>query len=268
MISHRISLVACITLVFGVGMPSAHATVDAMLFSNIVYAHPQLEGYCYARVPVSAEIGIPPAALTEGSLAPSYALRSSSGGPFAGELVIDGSRYVNINALAAGATIQHTYINDSYTSAGTVEYTAELDLSQVDAANGQTVEGRQATVTRAKLALLALAKNLKDDVGSYRLFVTFKGLPDQSGLSGQPVYASSKWPYTGASPVLAAYEKELIDSTCNSGSALYGKTDGTSPITAEAASAGCAVGAGAGTGLAGLAVVLLALVALGLRRRR
>jgi len=242
----------------------AAATVDGILYANIAYEDPQdIQQYCYARVPVFGEIGIPPAIMAGASLSPSYAYLSVSAAGFPGKKEIDGKSYLDLNAVSQGALIEHTYVNDAISSSGVLEYEAELDLTALATFNGSDVQGRQQTSTQAKLALLVLAKNLKDSSpsGNYRLRITFKGLPSQSGLTGEKVYASSSWAYTGASPVLAAYEKELITHFCAGGvqSALYGKAD-VLPSEVEPAAGGCATGgAPAGTAF-GIALLLMLLV--------
>jgi hypothetical protein len=182
---------------------------------------------------------------------------------------IDGRSYLNINAVSTGASIEHGYIIDSI-SDGVLEYEAELDLTALAAENGTSLEGRKKTITQAKLATLALAKNLKESshTGLYRLKLTFKGLPSQDGLEGEPVHATSAWPYTGSSPVLASYEEELIGKWCAGGkaSALYDTTKADSISGTEPKSAG---GCSTGSGRAASGTLLVAgLLLLGLVIRR
>jgi uncharacterized protein (TIGR03382 family) len=260
-----IALTACLAAASG-----AHATVDGIFSANIIYQDPEEEGYCYAKVPVYGEVGIPPAILAEASLSPSYALLSVSWPEgWTERKVIDGRSYIDVNAIARGAGIKHNYIFDYVTTSGSngdvLEYEAELDVTDLAAENGTDIDGRRKTITQAKLALLALAKNLKElsPSGLYRLDVSFKGLPDQSGLGGEPVYASSVWPYTGASPVLAAYENELITQWCPGGpaSALYdGKADTVAGVEDSSAAGGCSASGSAGSG----ALMVVALLLLGL----
>ena len=150
-----------------------------------------------------------------------------------------------------------------------LEYEAELDLTDLAAENGASLEGRKETITRAKLAVLALAKNLKEGSASglYRLRLSFKGLPSQDDLEGEPVLASSNWPYTGASPVLAAYEKELITKWCAGGkaSALYDTKADSISNPAASSTGGCSTGGGH---FSNGAPVVMALLVLGLLMRR
>jgi uncharacterized protein (TIGR03382 family) len=258
-----VALTACLLAASG-----AHATVDGILTANIIFQDPQEEGYCYVKVPVYGEIGIPSAIEAEASVSPSFALLSvSMPEGWTERKVIDGRSYINVNAIARGAGIKHSYVFDSYASGPSgdvLEYEAELDVTDLSAENGTEIEGRQKTITQAKLALLALAKNLKESSpsGLYRLKVSFKGLPSQTGLTGQPVYAKSNWPYTGASPVLAAYENELIMKWCANGeaSALYdGKADAIAG-SEEKSAGGCSASGPAGSG----ALLVVALLLLGL----
>jgi len=257
-----IALTTCLAAATG-----AHATVDGVFSANIIYQDPEEEGYCYAKVPVYGEVGIPSAILAEASLSPSYALLSvSMPESWTERKVIDGRSYIDVNAISRGAGIKHNYIFDNITSGpngDVLEYEAELDVTDLAAENGTDIDGRRKTITQAKLALLALAKNLKESSpsGLYRLDLSFKGLPDQSGLGSQPVYASSIWPYTGASPVVAAYENELITKWCPGGqaSALYGKAD-TVAGREDTSAGGCSTSGSAGSG----ALLVVALLLLGL----
>lgn len=256
---------------------TAGATVDALLETTIVVAHSEVETFCYFRVPVSAELGIPAMALVDGSLAPSYALRSAS--PLPPEwlppeiIAIGGRQYENINVLAHGAALAFRYEQDVFSASGTLELRGVLDVSALAAEQGDSVAGRQATVDRAKLALLAIAKDLKEsnafNGGKYRLYLSFEGLPSQDGLRGGRLYAQTSVPYSGGSPLLAAYEQELIDaSVCGTQSALYGKADtGGAVAAATPATAGCAVGGGASARAGCALLALLGLLAL-LRARR
>jgi hypothetical protein len=267
-------LLACAALFAPRG---AEATVDALLETNIVYRHPQVEKYCYLQVPVSAELGIPAVALIQGSLAPSFAPRFASPRPPEWELpnivTVGGQEYESINALAHGAALAFTYAQDSFANSGTLELRGELDVSAVAAENGTSVAGRQATIDKAKLALLVIAKDLKDSNayagGKYRLYLSFKGLPSQEGLQGSRVYEKTSAPYSGGSPVLLGYEKELIDArVCGAQSALYsGKSDeepdGIAAQPADAA--GCRLGP---AGAVSSAFSLLALLGLALLARR
>jgi MYXO-CTERM domain-containing protein len=264
LIPAAIALTACLLVASG-----AHATVDGVFSTNIIYQDPQEEGYCYASVPVYGEVGIPSAIKAEASLSPSYALLSvSMPEGWADRQVIGGRSYIDVNAISRGAGIKHSYVFDNVASGpngDVLEYEAELDVTDLAAENGTDLAGRGKTIAQAKLALLALAKNLKESSpsGLYRLKVSFKGLPSQSGLTGEPVYASSSWPYTGASPVLAAYEKELIMKWCVGGeaSALYDSKADTVAGAEDKSSGGCSTATGpAGSG----ALLVVALLLLGL----
>lgn len=253
----------------------AMATIDAILQTNIVTAFPQDDGvYCYTKVPLSTELGIPAAVMAEGSLSPAYARRLSTASNDPEAITIEGLMYKNINVLARGAPITHTYLKDSFTESGTMEYRAELDISALAAQNGDSAEGRQRTIDVAKLALLALAKNLKDAHGMYRMWITFNGLPSQEGLFGARVYQTSNYPYSGGSPLLNSYEQELINKQiCGQDTALYGKFDQLGqglPGQAGAIeqSAGCAATGETAPGSAGLLALVIAGLGLWVVGRR
>jgi MYXO-CTERM domain-containing protein len=107
-----------------------------------------------------------------------------------------------------------------------------------------------------------VARNLDGYQEPYRLFLSFEGLPSQSGLTGTRLNATTSWPYTAASSLLAAYEAELIGDYCPSWS--DGKADQAAgaPIDEPA---GCAVSSAPAGG--GALVLVLAAALLALRRR-
>lgn len=186
----------------------ADATVEALLDYTIVYAQPQTGDLCLRTMPMRAEIGIPPASLMRGVFAP-VQIFNENGRP---------TPYVNINVVAQDAGLVPTYEADAFESDGTLVYRMTLDVSELSARNGTTVAGRQKTIERAKLGLIAMAKSLEGiaEDGRYKLYLTFRGLPSQARLAGTPLYATTMYPYTSGSPLLAQYQAELIDvqGTC------------------------------------------------------
>jgi len=242
----------------------AWATVDGFVRTTIITQDPQTEGYCYHPITTAAEVGIGLEAQTEGTLAPTFVYRNRPyAGPFAELTLIAGRPYVNINEISLGAPIEHTYIEDRYVN-GVIEYEIALDTTALAAHNGSTLAGREKTIRQAKLALLAIARNLEGYPEPYRLFATFQGLPSQTGLSGTLLHATTHWPYTASSPLLAAYEAELIGADCPL-VASGGKADYSAPLEADGP-AGCSVSSPSSRSpwfllLAG------ALLAGGLRRR-
>ena len=197
----KTKLVALSALLFSFVAVPAQATVDAIIQYNIPYQSIQTDDICFMRLPLYTSIGIPAAVLTQASLTPTQILKD-----------FPRRTYVNLNLAAPARAMIHTYVSDSVTAAGVWEYTMKLDVSALSTYNGTTLAGRSATYKSAKLALLAIARNL-DDVsnGNYRLKVTFVGLPSSTSVLGTKLNATTAYPYTSTSPLLIAYERELID---------------------------------------------------------
>ncbi len=181
----------------------AHATVDVLLDINVPYQHLQSEDVCFARTPMWAQVGIPAGSAIEGSLKPWLVYRQS--------FTPAGSGAVNLNLLAEGPAIGFTWVSDAYVGT-TYEVTLKLDVTALSTSNGTTVAGRTKTIRAAKLALLAVVRDIDDlTVGGWRVRVTFVGLPSQTGLTGTKLYATTSSPYSAASALLTAYAKELIN---------------------------------------------------------
>lgn len=179
----------------------AHATVEGYILYNVPYRSLQTDDVCFMRLPLLASFGIPQAALAQATLTPTQVLQD-----------FPTPHYINNNLAAPAKPMVHTYVSDAISATGVWEYSMKLDVRALATANGTTVAGRAATIKSAKLALLALARNMDDlSDGNYRLRVTFIGLPSQVGLSGSTLYASTRYPYTSTSSLLIAYERELID---------------------------------------------------------
>lgn len=183
------------------GSSPALATVEGYILYNVPYQSVQTDDVCFMRLPLLASFGIPQAALAQATLAPTQ-IRQDFPTP----------HYFNNNLAAPATPMVHTYVSDAITTTGVWEYTMKLDVRALAAANGTTASGRAATIKAAKVALLALARNMDDlSDGNYRLRVTFVGLPSQVGLTGTTLYASTRYPYTSTSSLLTSYERELID---------------------------------------------------------
>lgn len=196
---HLLTLIALATTAL-VSLP-AHATVEGYILYNVPYRSVQTDDICFMRLPLLASFGIPQAALAQASLTPTQVLQD-----------FPTPHYFNNNLAAPTTPMVHTYVSDAITSTGVWEYSMKLDVRALAAANGTTATGRAATIRAAKLALLAIARNMDDlSDGNYRLRVTFIGLPSQTGLPGSTLNASTRYPYTSTSPLLIAYERELID---------------------------------------------------------
>jgi hypothetical protein len=197
-----IALLAALIGTVTVAAP-ADATVDAILDYTIVYQEPQSEDFCYRTMPMHAELGIPGGSLMQAVFAP-VQIYNQSGMP---------SRYIDINLVSTQPPMVPTYVSDSIDANGTMNYAMKVDVTALAKANGTTSLGRLKTVRAAKLSLLAMARSMnKLSAGKYRLKVTFVGLPSQSGLPGVALPASTTWPYTASSPLLATLEKEWINA--------------------------------------------------------
>lgn len=176
----------------------ARATVDAFLEYTIPYQHLQTEDVCLTRQTMLASIGIPAGSVMRATFSPN-AIFNENGG------------FTSINLIATTPPMVAAYVSDRYIGA-TMEYRMTVDVTALSAANGNTVAGRAATVRAAKLALLAMSDNLRAlSNGNYRLWLTFIGLPTQTGLSGTRLHATTQYPYSGFSTLLPAYQRELID---------------------------------------------------------
>ena len=186
---------------------TTQATVDGYVLYNVPYRSVQTDDICFMRLPLLGSFGIPQASLTKASLSPTQVRRDSSAGFF------------NNNLAAPAKLLVHTYVSDNVTANGVWEYSMKLDVRALSAANGNNVAGRLATIRTAKLALLTIARNL-DDIsdGNFRLFVTFTNLPSQVSLPGTVLNATTRYAYSASSPLLIAYERELInvEGTCSS----------------------------------------------------
>jgi hypothetical protein len=84
----------------------------------------------------------------------------------------------------------------------------DIDVTSLAAKNGTGCEGRADTVKRAKLALVYVLKNFVASHPKSKVTVTIKGMPNQDGLPGTRLLASTQWPYTEASDV---YRTLLIE---------------------------------------------------------
>jgi len=197
--SKLIALTALVSTM-AVALP-AQATVEGYVLYNVPYQHPQTDDVCFMRMPLYASFGIPTASMANATLSPTAILKD-----------FPTKTYFNNNLAAPTKLMVPTYVSDAVTATGVWEYTMKLSVTALATANGTTTAGRSATIKSAKLALLAIARNM-DDIsdGNYRLKVTFVGLPVQNGVPGTKLNATTAFPYTSTSPLLVAYDRELID---------------------------------------------------------
>ena len=99
--------------------------------------------------------------------------------------------------------------------AGLTQLSMTVNLTALTNANGLSVDGRAMTIKTAKLVLLSLNKNLNElSRGKYKLKLNFIGLPDQTAIAGERVYAQTRYAYSAVSPLIVAYTSELISDYC------------------------------------------------------
>lgn len=197
----------------------ALATVDAVIPYTIVSKEIQTDDVCLTKMPMIAELGIPAASMAQATFAPALVTVQSSG---------RGIEHDNVNLLATTPAIGVNYLDGAWDESNqTITEKFELDFTALARANGTSRDGRAETIRLAKLAILALSRNMEETLGGmftkYKLEVNIKGLPSQEGLEGAPVHASTRYPYTAGSPVLKSYEKELInlEGNCSRSGLLY-----------------------------------------------
>jgi hypothetical protein len=197
----RTTFVSAFALAVTASALPAHATVDAFMELNVPYRELQTDDVCFMKSKMWAVIGIPQGSVMNGAFRPVYVFQDQNRTAFP---------YVNVNVLATTPALVPSYVSDSW--AGTVvEYRMKLDVTKYAVANGTTLAGRTKTITTAKLAVLAMARNLARMGSAYRLWITFVGLPSQTGIVGTKLYATTSSAYTASSTLLAAYERELVN---------------------------------------------------------
>lgn len=185
---------------------SSRATVDAIIDYTIIYQQLQTDDLCAMRLPALAALGVPQASAMKAVFSPTRLFNDRA----------TSTTYSNINLVMTNPPMIPAYVSDGFSGA-TMEYAMTINVAMLSSANGDTLEGRRRTVTSAKLALLAMAYTLDDmSQGNFRLTVRFLGLPSQAGLRGTRLYATTTYPYSSASPLLAAYGSELlnVNGTC------------------------------------------------------
>ncbi len=181
----------------------ARATVDAYLPYYVPVRALQTDDICLEQRTMWAELGIPPASQMEALTAPAYVYRLGGG-------------QVDVNELSRAGGLVATYVDDRF-DGDVLSYEMVLDVSALSAGHGTSLAGRTATVTTAKLYLLALGASLAAvSPRGYRLSLRFVGLPSQHGVAGTTLNATTRWPYTATSPLLLAYASELlnVDGSC------------------------------------------------------
>jgi hypothetical protein len=190
---------ALLAIALGVGLPRiSAATATSLLEVYIITQHPQTGDYCFTTVPMVSS-GIPYQAVTLGSFRDGMAWDT------------DQQVYVNVNKVVTDPPMEaySTRFDDLST---TLELDVTVDVTALAAAHQAAGLPANATRDRAKLGLLAMARNLGMMTGQdYALDVTFVGLPSGPlGVDEWPL--ASTWTYTRTGPRLAGYYGELIDS--------------------------------------------------------
>jgi hypothetical protein len=188
---------------FTVATPSG-ATVTSLYDQVIIVADPQSADLCYSTVPVLGDFGIASGLMMQATFS-AYRVPHV---PAAGE-----PPYVDINVVATSPPMVPSFVDDGFDEATkTHMLRMKLDVSDLAASAGANEDGRRRVVQAAKLGLLAMTENMRKlSNGRYRLWVEIEGLPDQADLSGTPLHAKTKRPYSASSPLLAAYSTELIN---------------------------------------------------------
>ncbi|MCI5140821.1 MAG: hypothetical protein D3909_03650 [Candidatus Electrothrix sp. ATG1] len=200
-----------LTILFLAGSQTAHATVSAYAEFYVPYQRRQSEEVCLSRQIMEAEFGIPLASMMSGVFSPTKTLHQRHGME---------DEWKNINLLADGAKIPWELNFDRYNDNGVYDYSFTLDMGPLATEKGESVAGRQQTLDRAKLAIIAIIKTAESlhRAGRFRVWIHFDNLPSQDGLSGSRVYSGKTdwpgWPYTSSSPLYQRYLEEMIGAGC------------------------------------------------------
>lgn len=137
----------------------------------------------------------------------------------AGEGVGDGT-YHNVNVLANEATKITPVLNFYRVDAGAEEFSFTIDLASLNTRNSESVEGRQKTIDKAKLSVIAILKTaeLNYGKGKFRVWIKFQNLPSLAGLTGSTISAGGldwpKMPYTSSSLVYQSYLNDMNNVEC------------------------------------------------------
>lgn len=185
---------------------NAYSTVDSYLNYTYIQESIQFQGYCYNQATMQAELGSPLPAMMAGMFNDVSILSYTIGFPL---------RYENNNVLATQPRINWTFNGEELGEDGVFTFRTVIDMTALANANGYHYQGRLDTITKAKLALLALAKNASAiSQDNFRLWVTFWGLPDQSDLPGLKLYWETRWPYNFHSQFIQSFQDDLISEYC------------------------------------------------------
>jgi len=175
------------------GIQEAAATQDVIYPYTYVYADPQWGGYCYGESRAwrtSVNVGEEP--YLDGIFG--EVIAPWEGGP---------ASSLNLNTLDVGLQVSVNTRRFTPTYVATVE----IDVRPLLGIFPNTV-----VLTKAKLALLAITENLRQDHGrDYRVTVNYIGLPSQVGVPGTALPAQKTYEYNTAT--LRALQTEWIDTS-------------------------------------------------------
>ena len=184
----------------GTALPATgHATATSLMDTFIITQHPQTGDYCFATVPLLTS-GLPYQSVTLGSFRDGLAYDT------------DLATYVNVNKVVTSPPMvaSSTRFDDS---SPTVELDVTVDLTALTSAHQTAGIPASATRDRAKLGLLAMARNLGAVTNQdYALAVTFIGLPTAPLAAGERPLADT-WTYSRTSPRLRGYFAEVMNQT-------------------------------------------------------
>lgn len=189
----------------------ARATVEAWLDVTVPMRHPQGSDVCLRKHTMIGSFGVPMVSVMETLTTPQLMWNQSTG------------QHEDVNQITktAAAPIVARYVTDGFNETTRVwSYTMDLDVRALAAARGTSLVGRADTIRRAKLFLVAAADTMgRLSNNRFQLRVRFVGLPDQTGLPGTRLYATTTSSYSASSSLLAAYRAELInvESMCSTG---------------------------------------------------
>jgi hypothetical protein len=193
-----------------VAMP-ARATVEAWLDVTVPMRHPQGSDVCLRPHAMIGSFGVPMVSVMESLITPQLMWNQSTG------------EHEDVNQITknAAAPIVARYVIDGFNETTRVwSYSMDLDVRALAAARGSSLAGRADTIRRAKLFLVAAADTLgRLSNNRFQLRVRFIGLPDQTGVAGTRLYATTTSAYSAASTLLQRYRAELInvESMCSTG---------------------------------------------------
>jgi hypothetical protein len=186
------------SILFALLAGNAQATVDAFMTVKHGAAAIQRDGYCVIKRNMIGMIGIPPASILNGAF---------HSAPIMVEAMISEINGMQESNILTG--VKPIYVNDEYrdlpNGRSELTYTMQLDVSEVTRNN----EAKKA-VELVKLAVVVISRNLAESFSQYKLNLEIIGLPRQDRSTGEKLHATTQWPYTRESPVIKAYEKELM----------------------------------------------------------